>query len=117
MAADFHLLLGTGVLDHTSGGAQQISVSPTRYPAVRFHFTNWADNSAVSAAYDLRWRELNFSLGLAHLRHTNDDIDHHTNFYSEIGWQLHHHLRCQFVHYSSTADDQGENLALCGLSF
>lgn len=111
------MLAGRGVLLHTGGFAWQVSTGLPGYPDLRVHLTGWEDNRAVSLAYRLAWWRLDVSFGLAQARRTNRDLTRHGNFYLEGGYWLTDRLRCQLVHYSSTDDDNGENLLLCGLRF
>lgn len=117
-AAELTVLAGRGVLRHTDGFAWQASVGWPDYP-LRVHFTVWEDNQALTVAYDVAGRRFNLALGGGWIKRTTSDLDvtNHENVYIEIGYRIVRRFRCQYVHYSSFEDDNGENLLLCGLRF
>lgn len=114
-AADLSLLTGAGVQRFTDGFAWQLSASAPDVENLRAHYTRWEDNSAVAAAYDLRFGRFNVSPGAGFVSHESADIAQRFVAHVEFGWQLTPYLRCQLTHFSSPGHDNGENLALCGI--
>lgn len=115
--ADATLMAGAGIYRFTNGFAWQLALAAPGLRHTRVHYTRWEDNGALAIAHELRLGPLNVSPGIGRLSHASDDIERRTALHLEIGWQLTERIRCQVTHFSSAADDQGENLLLCGLRF
>lgn len=116
-ASDFYIGAGAAII-HSHGYAFQIAAPICRN--FEAHYSEWKDGErdhavGVGDRFD-NGSPVSVVLGIAHVGTVTQNLIRHTDAYIEVRvGPFFNHFSCQFSHYSSVGNDNGDNMFLWGV--